>query len=83
MSRPAPGARPVLAKIREAWALEDADLVQERLGRLASELDGTGPDAAGSLREGLSMTPTLMRLGITGARSGASRTCAHARRAEP
>ena len=46
--------RPViLAKIRGAWSLQDADLAQERLERLASELDRTWPDAAGSLREGL------------------------------
>ena len=56
----------VLAKIRGAWSLTDADLAQERLERLASELDRTWPDAAGSLREGLSETLTLMRLGITG-----------------
>jgi putative transposase len=56
----------VLAKIRGAWSLEDAELAQERLERLASELERTWPDAAGSLREGLSETLTLMRLGITG-----------------
>ena len=56
----------VLAKIRGAWSLTNADLAQERLERLASELDRTWPDAAGSLREGLSETLTLMRLGITG-----------------
>ena len=56
----------VLAKIRGAWALEDADLAEQRLERLACELDRTWPDAAGSLREGLSDTLTLMRLGITG-----------------
>jgi putative transposase len=59
--------RPViLAKIRGAWSLEDAGLAQERLERLASELERTWPDAAGSLREGLSETLTLMRLGISG-----------------
>ncbi len=56
----------VLAKIRGAWSLDNADLAQERLERLASEFDRTWPDAAGSLREGLSETLTLMRLGITG-----------------
>jgi transposase-like protein len=56
----------VLAKIRGAWALDNADLAEQRLERLASELDRTWPDAAGSLREGLSDTLTLMRLGITG-----------------
>jgi putative transposase len=56
----------ILAKIRGAWSLTDVDLAQERLERLASELDRTWPDAAGSLREGLSETLTLMRLGIGG-----------------
>jgi len=56
----------ILAKIRGAWALEDADLAEQRLERLACELDRTWPDAARSLREGLSDTLTLMRLGITG-----------------
>ena len=56
----------ILAKIRGAWSLTDADLAQERLERLASELDRTWPDAAGSLREGLAETLTLMRLGIGG-----------------
>jgi putative transposase len=56
----------VRARIRAAWALTDADLAQQRLELLASELDRTWPDAAGSLREGLSDTLTLMRLGIIG-----------------
>jgi len=56
----------ILAKIRGAWSLTDPALAEERLERLASELDSTWPDAAGSLREGLEDTLTLMRLGITG-----------------
>jgi transposase-like protein len=56
----------ILAKIRGAWSLDNPDLAQERLERLASELDRTWPDAAGSLREGLAETLTLMRLGIGG-----------------
>jgi transposase-like protein len=56
----------ILVKIRGAWALTDADLAQERLERLATELERTWPDAAASLREGLSETLTLMRLGIGG-----------------
>jgi putative transposase len=39
---------------------------RDRLELLAGELDRTWPDAAGSLREGLDDTLTLMRLGITG-----------------
>ena len=34
--------------------VQDADLAQERLERLASELERTWPDAAASLREGMS-----------------------------
>jgi putative transposase len=56
----------VLAKIRGAWTLTDADLAEQRLERLASELERTWPDAAASLREGLPETLTLMRLGIGG-----------------
>jgi transposase-like protein len=56
----------ILARIRGAWALSNPLLAQERLELLASELDRTWPDAAGSLREGMSDTLTLMRLGIDG-----------------
>ena len=56
----------VLARIRGAWALEDPDLAKQRLEQLAAELQSTWPDAAGSLREGLDDTLTLMRLGIGG-----------------
>jgi putative transposase len=61
------GDRPeILARIRGAWALTNARLAEQRLELLASELDRTWPDAAGSLREGMSDTLTLMRLGIDG-----------------
>jgi len=56
----------VRARMRAAWALSDAELAQQRLQLLAGELQRTWPDAAGSLREGLDDTLTLMRLGITG-----------------
>ena len=56
----------ILARIRGAWALTNPLLAEERLELLASELDRTWPDAAGSLREGLQDTLTLMRLGIDG-----------------
>ena len=52
--------------MRAAWSLNDAELARQRLELLAGELDHTWPDAAGSLREGLQDTLTLMRLGITG-----------------
>jgi putative transposase len=59
--------RPVLrTRMRAAWALADAELAKQRLELLASELERSWPDAAGSLREGLDDTLTLMRLGITG-----------------
>src|SRR3954469_20979750 len=54
----------VRARMRAAWSLTDPDLAQQRLELLASELDRTWPDAAGSLREGMHDTLTLMRLGI-------------------
>ena len=56
----------VRARMRGAWALTDPRLAKQRLELLASELDRTWPDAAGSLREGMDETLTLMRLGITG-----------------
>src|SRR5215210_6792411 len=56
----------VRARMRAAWSLTDPELARQRLELLASELDRTWPDAAGSLREGMADTLTLMRLGITG-----------------
>ena len=56
----------ILHRIRGAWALTNPLLAEERLELLASELDRTWPDAAGSLREGMDDTLTLMRLGIDG-----------------
>ena len=56
----------VRARMRAAWALTDPGLARDRLELLTAELDRTWPDAAGSLREGLQDTLTLMRLGITG-----------------
>ncbi len=56
----------IRGRIRAAWALSDPDLAEQRLELLASELDRSWPDAAGSLREGMQDTLTLMRLGISG-----------------
>jgi transposase-like protein len=56
----------VRGRIRAAWSLTDPELAEQRLELFASELDQTWPDAAGSLREGMPDTLTLMRLGITG-----------------
>ena len=56
----------VRARMRAAWSLTDPELARQRLQLLAAELERTWPDAAGSLREGLDDTLTLMRLAITG-----------------
>jgi putative transposase len=56
----------VRARMRAAWSLTDPLLARQRLELLAGELDRTWPDAAGSLREGMHDTLTLIRLGITG-----------------
>src|SRR3954471_22744744 len=56
----------VRARMRAAWALSDPELAEQRLELLATELARTCPDAAGSLREGLQDTLTLMRLRVTG-----------------
>jgi hypothetical protein len=56
----------VRGRLRQAWALSDPDLAEQRLRLLASELDPTWPDAAASLRERMAETLTLTRLGITG-----------------
>lgn len=56
----------VRGRLRAAWALTDAELARQRLELLASELDRSWPDAAGSLREGMEETLTLMGLGIDG-----------------
>jgi len=56
----------VRTRIRAAWSLTDPLLAAQRLQLLAGELEQTWPDAAGSLREGIDDTLTLMRLGISG-----------------
>ena len=59
--------RPAIqGRLRAAWALGDSDLARSRLDLIATELDGSWPDAARSLREGLDETLTLTRLGISG-----------------
>jgi transposase-like protein len=57
---------PVRARMRRACADTDYDRAREQLTRLADELEHTHPGAAGSLREGLEETLTVIRLGITG-----------------
>jgi putative transposase len=60
--------RPALRRrLRAAWAEDDHGVARRRLEGIAAELARTDPDAARSLREGLSETLTVTRLGITGA----------------
>jgi transposase-like protein len=65
----------VRRKLREAWALTDAEAAERRLRELARALDQRRPGAAASVREGLAETLTLTRLGI-GADSALGRTLA-------
>ena len=59
--------RPAVKRsLREAWAIDDSDRALDRLQALAGELERSHPGAAASLREGLSETLTLTRLGISG-----------------
>ena len=57
---------PIKARMRRAWRETDYPRALEQLGRLADELDRTHPGAAGSLREGMEETLTVIRLGIKG-----------------
>jgi putative transposase len=57
---------PIKARMRRAWRETDYERALEQLTRLADELDRTHPGAAGSLREGMEETLTVIRLGITG-----------------
>ena len=57
---------PIKARLRRAWAETDYERALEQLRRLADELEHTHPGAAGSLREGMEETLTVIRLGIKG-----------------
>jgi transposase-like protein len=52
--------------MRRAWRETDYERALEQLTRLADELDRTHPGAAGSLREGMEETLTVIRLQIKG-----------------
>ena len=52
-------------RMRAAYRAESAILAQAQLEALAKELERTHPGAAGSLREGLSETLTVLRLGVS------------------
>ncbi len=56
----------VKRRLRQAWALEDHGQALDRLKALDAELERSHPGAAASLREGITETLTLTRLGITG-----------------
>jgi transposase-like protein len=57
---------PIKARMRKAWRDTDYPRALEQLRRLADELEHTHPGAAGSLREGMEETLTVIRLGIKG-----------------
>ena len=55
-------AATVTTRMRQAYHAESALLAEAQLEALASELDRTHPGAAGSLREGMAETLTVLRL---------------------
>ena len=57
---------PIKTRMRRAWRETDYPRALEQLTRLADELQHTHPGAAGSLREGMEETLTVIRLGIRG-----------------
>jgi putative transposase len=57
---------PIKARMRRAWRETDYVRALEQLRSLADELDRTHPGAAGSLREGMEETLTVIGLGIRG-----------------
>jgi len=56
----------VKTRMRRAWRETDYPRALEQLTQLAGELERTHPGAAGSLREGMEETLTVIRLKITG-----------------
>ncbi|MGH8840999.1 MAG: IS256 family transposase [Jiangellaceae bacterium] len=56
----------VRRKLRAAWANPNAHEAEAALKALAGQLERVNPDAAASLREGLTETLTVTRLGVTG-----------------
>jgi putative transposase len=57
-------AATVTKRMRQAYHADSALLAQAQLEALAKELERTHPGAAGSLREGLVETLTVLRLGV-------------------
>jgi putative transposase len=58
-------ASTVTKRMRAAYRAESALIAEAQLEALAKELDRTHPGAAGSLREGLAETLTVLRLGVS------------------
>ncbi|MDQ6728080.1 MAG: IS256 family transposase, partial [Actinomycetota bacterium] len=58
-------ASTVTTRMRAAYHAESALLAQAQLEALAKELERTHPGAAGSLREGLAETLTVLRLNVS------------------
>jgi putative transposase len=56
----------VRRKLRAAWANPDPGEAEAALKALAVQLERVNPDAAASLREGMTETLTVTRLGVTG-----------------
>lgn len=56
----------VRRELRAAWKLIDASSAKTGLDAPARRLERINPDAAGSRREGLDETLTIIRLGVTG-----------------
>ena len=61
---PADLAATVTKKMRAAYHAPTAIIAEAQLEALARELEHTHPGAAGSLREGLAETLTVLRLGV-------------------
>jgi transposase-like protein len=57
---------PIKARMRKAWRETEYPRALEQLTRLADELEHKHPGAAGSLREGMDETLTVIKLGIRG-----------------
>jgi putative transposase len=57
---------PIKARMRKAWRETDYPRALEQLRVLADELEHTHPGAAGSLREGMDETLTVIKLEIRG-----------------
>ena len=62
---PAPDHPWVRAELNRAWGTSDAGDAERALRNLAAKVERAHPDASASLREGLTDTVTVNRLGVT------------------